>query len=422
MFVALAVLAPILLILVLWASFAPLNAAAIASGEIVLSSDRKTVQHLEGGLITEIYVREGADVREGQPLLVVHDLVQQSRKEALVVQLVNTNAMISRLIAERDGLDRPDFADISQGLDVSAATHKRFAATHLGVFLNITQSERSTEELAASRKVQIAREIDGLQAQLDAKTREADLVRSELGTKRAMLERGISTETQVNALARSEAVLEGEIGALLAAIARLAQSELDQDVEILRLKNERASVMLGELQEAQVSAENLRQELRTLRDRQDRAVIRAPVSGVVLGMQLHTIGAVVSPGTPLMDIVPHDDDLIIEARVDPTDIDLVAPGMAAQVQLSAFKAKRVDKLDAVLETISGDILVDELTGVRYFLARLRVSEDDLAALPKDVELSPGMPADVFLIAGERTMMQYLMAPISDAAAKAFKEE
>lgn len=421
MFLGLAILVPMLLGFAAWASIAPLNSAAIATGEIVVSSDRKTVQHLEGGLITEIFVQEGLAVDQGQPLLVVQDLAEQTRKEALVVQLINTNAQIARLIAERDGLTAPDFASIADGLEVEPQTVSRFSDTHLGVFRNVTGSSQSAADLAASRKVQIAKEIEGLQAQLAAKEREVGLVRYELEAKRTLLERGISTEVEVNAVARGEAVLDGEIGALVASIAKLEQSILDQDVEILRARNDRASAMLGELQQAQVNAENMRQELRTLQDRQDRAIIRAPVAGVVLGMQVHTIGAVISPGTPLMDIVPDDDDLIIEAKVSPTDIDLVLSGMAAQVHLSAFKAKRVDKLDAIVETVSGDILTDELSGERYFLARVRV-EEALANLPQDVVLSPGMPADVFLIAGERTMIDYLLSPILDSAYKAFRED
>ncbi|WP_371169767.1 HlyD family type I secretion periplasmic adaptor subunit [Aliiroseovarius sp. 2305UL8-7] len=422
MFVGLTILIPLLLGFGTWAAIAPLNSAAIAPGEIVLSSDRKTIQHLEGGLVSGIFVQEGDAVTSNDPLLIVQDLIEQSQKEAFTVQLVNTNAQIARLIAERDVLAEPNFSDVTRGLDANPETVERFKSTHLGVFRNLTGSASSARDLASSRKVQIRREIEGLNAQLSAKRREVELVSHELDAKRKLLEQGLVTEAEMNALARNEIALEGEIGALIASIAKSEQSILDQDVEILRMQNERASVMLGELQEAQVAAENIRQELRTLQDRQNRAVIRAPVSGVVLGMQVHTIGAVVSPGVPLMDIVQDEDDLIVQTRVKPTDVDLVSAGMSAQVQLSAFKAKKVDKLDAIVETISGDIITDEASGERYFLARLRVKEEALATLPADVTLSPGMPADVFLIAGERTMADYLLSPIFDAVDRAFKED
>ncbi|MCO6181034.1 HlyD family type I secretion periplasmic adaptor subunit [Ciceribacter sp. RN22] len=422
MFVGLFMLVPILIAFVAWAVLAPLNAAAIAPGTIVLSSERKTVQHLEGGLVTEIFVSEGEAVVRGQSLLVVQDLAERSRIEALTVQLVNTNAQIARLIAERDAAKAPDFSEIGVGISVSPEIIQRFSDTHLGVFRNLTGSAASAADLAASQKVQIRREIEGLQAQLAAKQREAVLAKQELDGQRILLRDGYSSELKVNTLARAEAVLDGEIGSLMASVAKLEQSVLDQDVELLRLRNERASAMLGELQQAQVAAESARQELRTLRDRQARSVIRAPVDGRVLDMKVHTIGAVITGGTPLMDIVPDRDDLIIEARVSPADIDLVSAGMPAKVQLSAFKAKKVDKIDATVETISGDILTDQMTGERYFLARLRADETAIAALPEDVALSAGMPAIVFMIAGERTMADYLLSPVLDAAYRSFRED
>ena len=422
MFVGLAVLVPILLAFVLWSSLAPLNSAAIATGEIVLSSERKTVQHLEGGLVTEIFVREGMRVEAGQPLLVVQDLAERTRIAALVTELLNINAQIARLLAERDGALRPDFSDIATGLDADAETVSRFVDLHMSVFDNLTETESALVDLTASRKVQIRREIEGLQAQLTAKEREAQLVEEELANKQELFERGFSSEIQINAVARVQAALEGEIGALRATMAKLEQSILDQDVALLQTHNDRRSALLDELQAASVAAETLRQEMRNLTDRQNRAVIRAPASGVVLGMQVHTIGAVVAPGTPMMDIVPEEDDLIISAQVSPTDIDLVEPGNSAKVQLSAYRVMKVDKLDAIVETVSGDILTDEMTGVRYFEARLRVSEETLSNLPPTVELTPGMPADVFLIAGERTLAEYILSPILGVADRAFRED
>lgn len=416
------VLIPIFLIFLLWSLLAPLNSAAIASGEIVLSASRKTIQHLEGGLVTRVYVAEGQSVTAGEPLVELQDLAERARKAALAVELVNTNAQLARLVAERDGLAAPDFGSIAEGISLDPASIARFARIHAGVFETLTAAEKSAQELANSRKTQIRREIEGLQAQLSAKTQEAKLLTADLVAKRASLQRGFSTEAEVNALARAAAVLEGEVGALIAAVAKSEQAILDQDVEILQMRNDRITAMLQELQQAQVTAESGRQELRMLQDRQDRAMIRAPVDGVVLGLQVHTVGAVISPGLPLMDIVPNEDVLVIEARVNPTDIDLVAPGMAAEVQLSAFKAARLDKLAARVETVSADILTDQTTGERYFLVRLNVDKEALAALPPGVNLGPGMPATVFLIAGERTLAQYLLSPLLQATDRAFRED
>lgn len=413
---------PMLVAFGAWASIAPLNSAAIASGEIVLSSERKTIQHLEGGLVKELFVQEGSKVTKGAALLIVEDLQERAQIEALTIQLLNTRAQIARLIAERDGLDVPDFTAIADGLSVADDQIAAFSDTHLGVFENLTASGSSVVSLAESRKEQISREADGLRAQLKAKQDELVLVIDDLEKQQSLFERGISVKEKVTEQKRRKAALDGDIGSLTASIARVEQSLIDQDLEIVRMKNERSSALLGELQQAQVSAQAGLQELRTLLDRQARTIIRAPVDGNVLSVQVHTIGAVVGPGAALMDIVPAQDDLIVEAKVQPTDIDLVYEEMEAKVQLSAFKAQKVQKLSAKVMSLSGDILNDELTGEKYYLARLVVDETELAELPEEVTLSAGMPADVFLIAGERTMAQYLLSPIMDAAYRAFRED
>lgn len=415
------VLLPLLAMVIGWSFLAPLNAAAIATGEIALSGERKTVQHLEGGLVTDILVREGQSVAANEPLLVVQDLAERAQIEAYEGQLLSARAQIVRLRAERDDTV-PDYSAIAVGLNVPAEAVENVVRTNEAVLENLSQSIASATELAASRKVQIAREIDGQRAQIAAKLRQIELVKIELEGAEKLQERGFASDVQVAQLAKSEAVLEGEIGALEAAVAQLQQAILDQDVEITQMRNERVSQLLAELQEAELQAENLRQELRTLTDRQERSVIRAPVSGKILGAQIHTIGAVIAPGTPLMDVVPDNDSLIVEARVNPTDIDLVGAGTAAKIQLSAFKARKVDRLDGIVLDVSADILQDEMTGERYYSARLEVAEAALAGLPSDIALSPGMPADVFLIAGERTLADYFFSPITDAAYRAFREE
>lgn len=247
------------------------------------------------------------------------------REEVLPERIPAAGLITETLVAERDGLTTPDFAQICVGLGVGPATVQRFAETHQGVFENLTGLARSSEHLAASRKDQIRRELDGLE-----------------------LQRGV----------------------LEASIAKLGPALVDPVFEILRQRTDRAPTMLDELQQAQINAE----ELRILQDRQDRAVIRAPVAGFALGMKVHTSGPAVASATPLMDMVPQGDDLTIEA-----------------------------------------------TGDRYFLAQLRMPAEALAKLPPNVALPLGMPADVFLIAGERTFADDLLAPIRDTGYRAFLE-
>lgn len=417
------VLVPLLLVACAWTVLAPLNSAAIASGEIVVHSQRKTVQHFEGGLVSAISTTEGMWVKKGSPLLEIQDLSERAKIQSLVTELANLDAQIARLEAERDKLETPNFSNMGDHVDeISLETVQNYQAIHLGVFNQLVEIAKSTRELSVSRKVQLQREIDGLVAQLEAKKDEQKLVEKQVARQVSLFDQGYAPEHQLDDIRRTLYSLRGEIGALEASIAKLHRSIVDQDIELSRSENDRITALLGELHQTQIVVENKTQELTTLRDRRMRSIIRAPVSGRVLGLKVHTLGAVVTPGSTLMDIVPDDDRLIIEAKVLPSDIDLVRPNMEAKVQLSAFKANKVEKLSAALKTISGDIIDDELTGEKYFLARLEFSEESIGLLPDEVELAPGMPVDVFLIAGERTFADYLISPIMDSVYRAFREE
>lgn len=422
MLAGLLLIVPIIAAFALWSALAPLNAAAMAPGEVVLTSERKTIQHLEGGLVTELLVAEGEAVEAGTPLLVVQDLSQRGQIEALEVQLASRRAEIARLKAERDDLETPDFDAVGAGLSLSPAAIEEFRASHLAVLQNQRAGFASVADLALSRKAQIAKEIEGQAAQMASAERQLELLSKEIAASEALKAKGLSTEKQHIQLQRDEAALDGQIGALIASVAKLEQSIIDQDLEIIRMTNERRTAMFAELQASEVAASEIGTQLATLRDQRDRSVLRAPVAGRVLDLKVHTVGAVIAPGEPLMDIVPDTDDLTIEARVSPVDIDLVSEGMEAELQLSAYSQRRAPRIRGRLVSVSGDILTDEMSGERYFLARLIVDEDALAALPEDVRLSPGMPADVFLIAGERTVADYLLTPIVAATSRAFRED
>ena len=223
-------------------------------------------------------------------------------------------------------------------------------------------------------------------------------------------------------LQRNDAELKGQFGTLKANIAQLRQAIAGSEIEIIDLKTETHNAVLDELNQVTLSIQELQNQLNQLEDRLKRTVIRAPSDGIAMDLQVHTKGAVVQPGQRIMDIVPQDDRLIIEARLNPNDIDLVTTGTEAKVVLSAYKAKKVPKLDAKVLTVSADTLQDEVTGERYFAARILVDDSIFEELKADIALYPGMPAQVFLIVGERTVADYLLAPVKDATYRAFREE
>lgn len=417
-----AVLVPCLLGILAWAAWAPLNAAAIARGEVVLNDARKTVQYLEGGIVEQVLVQEAQWVNVGQPVLVVRSVGQRTQIDTLHDQLANARALHARLVAERDQLKAPDMSEVGKGLDVGKSVLASLERTHRSHFQARLAAHKTKVALIRASQQQARKEIAGLNDELAATRRQWRLTEQELEAITNLYDKGIATLTQKRDLEKAAVELEGRIGAVSANIAQLEQRVLAADIEVLDLQHERQSAILEHLQANELGIQELQHQLSVTTDALERTVVKAPVRGRVMDLQVHTASAVIAPGQRLMDIVPEGDRMILEARVNPNDIDLVMPGMSAKVVLLAYKASKVPKLDGEVLSVSGDILADESTGERYFLARVLVDEQQLERLEADVSLYPGMPAQVFLLAGERTLADYLFSPISDAAYRAFREE
>jgi len=415
-------LVPALAGLIAWGTLAPINAAAIASGEVVLNQDRKTIQHLEGGLIDEILIAEGKEVREGDPILVIRDVSQRTRINMLYEQLANARALQARLAAERDGKAEPVFAALEADIDLPSAKFQALRSTQVNLFMSRKTSLAAKIDLIKARKASAGEEIAGLTHQLTAIERRLELNARELQSIEDLYKQKLVTANRMMTLEREEAELDGEAGSLKANIARLKQQIAAADIEIIDLQTETRNAVMEELQTTELNIQELTHQMREMSDQLERTVIKAPVEGVVMDLQVHTKGAVVRPGDRILDIVPNDDRLIIEARLNPNDIDLVTAGTSVKVQLSAYKAKKVPRLDGRVLSVSADILSDPTNGERYFLTRVLVDDSILENLKADVALYPGMPAQVFFIAGERTVADYLLSPIANATYRAFREE
>ncbi|MES9859187.1 MAG: HlyD family type I secretion periplasmic adaptor subunit [Sedimenticola sp.] len=415
-------LLPILVAFGLWSVLAPLNAAVIANAEVVLNDDRKTVQHLEGGIVEEILVEEAQEVEKGQPVLVIRDISQRTQVEILHDQLVNSRMLNARLKAERDSAKEPDFSLITESIQIDEKTVQRLKAVQLSVFRSRRAFLETKVKLIGAQKEQAKKELEGLRVQLTWAKNQLAFLRQELKGVSRLYDQQMATLTNKLALKKEGAALEANIGRLAANIAQLEQVFLSYDIEIINIKLERQNSILDQLQNNEMAMLELTHQLRVISDALDRTVVRAPVRGRVMDLQVHTRGAVISPGQRIMDIVPVDGRLILEARVNPNDIDLVAAGGNVKVLLSAYKAKKVPKIDGVVLNVSGDTLADEVSGERYFLARVQVDDSIFDLLNEEIDLYPGMPAQIFFLAGERTLADYLLSPVSDATYRAFREE
>jgi len=416
------ILVPFLLIFLVWAMWAPLSAAAIANGEIVLNFDRKKVQHLEGGIIDKLLVAEGQLVRKDDPILIIRDVPQRSQIDTLYEQIANTRASLARLRAGRDGTDTPDFSGLDTGLELPLGKAEALIALQRRLFETRKQSLISKIEIIQAQKAQSRSEITGLEAQLVATSTQLKLVFEEYNSVSTLREKGYTPLDKIRELEKAMAELQGKIGELAASIARSQHGILAAEMQIHSLNNEQQQSVLDELQKSELSLQEMTHQLTSIMDQLTRTTVKAPSSGRVMDLQFHTEGAVIAPGERILDIVPVDDRLIVEAKLLPTDIDLVHEGGKAKVLLSAYKAKKVPKIDGVVDTISGDILSNEMTGEKYFQVRVAVDESALKKLTAEVTLYPGMPVQVFFIEQDRTLADYLLSPITDATYRAFREE
>lgn len=405
----------------LWASIAPLDSAAIAPGKVVLDSSRKTIDHLEGGIVKTIFVREGDIVADGDPLIELDDTAARARRDLYLGQFVAAMATEARLLAERDGRDEVTFPkELLETIDEEVKVASNIDAQKR-LFESRRESLQGRTEVLQQQIKQSDEEINGLREQISSSTQQLALLQSEIKDVQHLLKSGNAPKTRLLALQRRKAEIEGQRGERQSMIARSEQRINESKIQMYNLKTEFLNEVVAELKDTQGQISDLEEQLRTAQDVMKRIVVRAPIEGQVVGLNVFTEGGVIAPNEPIMEIVPSNDKLIVEARVKPQDIDIVQPGLLARVMLSAYKVRNVPPIEGTVITVSGDRFEEERTGEAYFIARIEVDEAQLAKL-KNVELSPGMPADVLIVTGSRSLVSYLASPIKDSFNRAFREE
>lgn len=401
-----------------WATLAPLDSAALAPGVVTVKSYRKTVQHLEGGIVRELRVHDGDLVKAGDVLLVLDNTQARSEMEAMRSQLIAALELQARLVAERDALPEPQAVPSLNPADPRVHEARDSEA-------RIFQTRRTSllGEIGLQEKFigQIEEQIRGFKAVIASKQRLAVSYEEEIIDLRALLAEGYVDKQRLREQERSLSRLQTEIAESQSESAR-ARVQIDEaQLKILQLKKTFATEVAGLLGEARTRVYELRERLATLQDRDQRTDVLAPESGMVMGMTVHTLGGVVSPGTALLDIVPANEELIVEAQVSPMDIDRIVLGKLANIRFSAFKSSTTPVIEGQLVQISADRLINKETGTAYYLARVALTDKGRQALG-DLALVPGMPVEVLLNTGERTLLQYLMQPASNAFARSMIED
>lgn len=399
-----------------WAALAPLKSAAIAQGIVIVNSKRKTVQHLEGGIVADILVKEGEVVAAGQSLVVLDDTQVRASFSLLESQYHSTAALRARLEAERDGLPQvrwPEWLRQAVSDEDVLVTQERIFSARAHLLDN--QTAIYNHQIA-----QMQEEIIGLKEEIKAQDLQIALLDEELHALSELVEKGYESKPRLLALMRVNAQIAGERASNRARIARVEQRIGETRLKMSELGNTQIKRVVEDLRETESRISDLRERLSAAHHVLSRTHVAAPVSGTVVDLRVFTRGGVVGPGEPLMDIVPAGDDLIIEARVEPTDIDVVYPELMAQVRLTAFSHLTTPMLSAKVIQISADRLFDDRTGAPFYLARVALdpSQPELG----DLKLQPGMPAEVMIVTGERTPLDYLLKPIATSFGRALHEE
>lgn len=404
--------------LIAWSVFAPFEGAVLAHGSVAVESRHKAIQHLEGGIVSEILVRDGDRVSEG-------DLLVRLDETAIVSELDNIDAMLvdlltreARLLAERDGRSEARVRDLPEdfaaldGLGSALVGQNRLLETR-------TEARTTRERILRQRISQLREQIQGLQAEVVARNRQLMLITDELTDLEELLAQGLAQRPRVLALQREAAQIVGQMDSLNSQIAATGVQIGEAELEILSITVGFQEEVIAELSDVQAQIASLLSQRRAAADQLNRIDIRAPRAGLVLGLRAHTLGGVIAPGEPLMHIVPEDDRLVSLVRVMPQDIDKISVGQAARLRFSAFSAEETPEVPAIVHSISADALQDEATGMLYYEVIIELPDE----LPFDEQfvVVPGMPVDAMLQTESRNVLSYLTKPLQDAISRTFRE-
>jgi membrane fusion protein, type I secretion system len=402
-----------------WASLAPLSSAAIAPGAVVVESSRKSVQHLEGGVIQEILVRDGDVVEAGQVLLRLDGANVRAAMASLQPMLATNKAQQARLEAERQGFAKIQLPDDLLAEAQASPKTAQILAGQRRVFETRLNTLRGEKALNANRLAQSHQRLEGLERQRHIKQGELALFRDQLASQHVLLQKGYATKKSVSAVQRSVQEVEVEYTELESKTLEASMLVERYELEGGQIDDNFKEQVETELYTTQKEYYQLMERMRAIQDQYTRLDIRAPASGGVVNMVAHTVGGVIAPGSPIMDIVPKSDQLIIEAHLSPSEVDGVGQGLEADVRFPAIDRTGLPQLMGTVTMVSADRLTGA-SGAAYFLVRVHVSQSELARLG-GLTLVPGMPAEILIKKSERTLLQYFLAPITHSIWTAFRQ-
>lgn len=404
----------------IWAYFAVIASAVVAPGVVSLENNRKIVQHLEGGIVQKIFVQEAAFVQIGDPIIVLENVEFNSSVAVLEQRKAVLEAVISRLIAEQtysESLKFPDNLTESDDPLISGALQ-----TQINIFNDRRSIFMSQTEIFEFRAHQLTAQAEGYQMQLDALERRLVLRTELLERMRTGEERGVVENNRLSEMQDSVIQIEASIGEVISEIAQVKAAAGEAQLSIIKLKQEYSERANTELKQARAELNEVDEQLNVSRDRLRRTTILAPTTGRVQNLMVTTPGSVIRPGEVLMEIIPSDETLLVDARVAPVDVSNVRPGLETEVRFTSFKNKLSDIVLGQVQSVSADVMTSgDSSHPPYYLARIKVDEASMTAEVRE-GLTAGMPADVVILTGERSVLQYITSPLMDAFSKSLREE
>ncbi len=401
-----------------WAVTARLDNAAVASGIVAVDSKRKTVSHLEGGILKSLLKAEGERVVRGEPLLRLEDARARAELQQLQAKRVGLMAKLARLRAEQSKAAEVDFPDDIETADTPVTREVLRAERTL--FKSRAQVHEGKIQIQQRVIEQYQAEAAALKAQIDATNQQRSLIDEEVRTVGELYEKRYAKRSQLVELQTRQSELVGRAGEYTARKAKAEQAVAGANLEILSISLDRQNEIAGDIQESQLMLSEVIERIVQAEDVLRRLVVTAPQEGIVSNIRMRTAGSVIAAGEAILDIVPENEPLVIEAKVDPRDIDAVRVGAAPRVRLTAFNSRLLPPLEAKVTYVAPDQLVDDKTGFPYFVVRAEIDPGSL----KDhkVALHAGMTAEVMIVNGARRAIDYLISPFTDSFNRAFRED
>ncbi len=410
----------------LWSALAPLNSAVVVIGTVVSNTSKKIIQHPDGGIIKNIFVVQGSAVKEGEKLVELDDTKVKAQYESVSHQYLTVLAVQDRLLAERDNLSAIEFSPfLEQRLNIVEVA--KTLHTQENLFNSRKQMYQAERESINQKIAQLNKQIEGLESKKTSLAKNLEILCDRLKAMKVLMSKGFMHKAAILELEAREANLKSDIANCDTDVARSKQEITRCEIEIINLQNKFTTQTLNELKEIQVQAAALREQFFALEDQLKRVIIKSPVDGIVNAINYHTIGGVITPSSPILEISPINDSLIIEARIPHKNIDAVYQNSTVNMRFSAFKSRTTPLFLGWVISISPDVVQDRNPmgmAESFYIARIEINmaEFNKIAKARKLRLQPGMQAEVQIITGTRTLIRYLFDPVIDTINRAFREK